>query len=93
MDGVPFCNPLNEQIRTFIKSRFPSLAAARLDDEASLLDSGAIDSIGLLDIVAFFEEELGFEIDDDDMAPENFESIAEMTRFAERKQGTDRRRR
>ena len=87
MDGAPFNLPLNEQIRTFIESRFPLVAAAKLDDEASLFDSGAIDSLGLLDVVAFFEEELGFEINDDDMEPENFDSIAEMARFAERKRG------
>ena len=87
MDGVPFSIPLDQQIRAFIESRFPLVASANLDDDASLFDSGAIDSLGLLDVVGFFEDELGLDIDDDDMEPENFESIAEMIRFAERKRG------
>lgn len=85
MDGAPFTPALNDQIRVFIESRFPLVAAERLADDASLFETGAIDSLGLLDVVGFFEEELGIEIDDDDMEPENFESIAEMTKFAERK--------
>ena len=87
MDGSPFLLPLNQQIRSFIESRFPLVAAEGLADDASLFDSGAIDSLGLLDVVGFFEETLDIEIDDEDMEPENFESIAEMTRFAERKRG------
>ncbi|MFY0613045.1 MAG: acyl carrier protein [Hyphomicrobiaceae bacterium] len=87
MDGVPFNIPFNQQIRAFIESRFPLVAAANLDDDASLFESGAIDSLGLLDVVGFFEDELGLEIDDDDMEPENFESISEMIRFAESKRG------
>jgi len=87
MDGAPFSLPLNQQIRAFIESRFPLVAAEGLADDASLFETGAIDSLGLLDVVGFFEEDLGIEIDDDDMEPENFESIVEMTRFAERKRG------
>lgn len=87
MHGVPFSIPIDQQIRAFIESRFPMVVAANIDDHACLIDSGAIDSLGLLDVVGFFEDELGLEIDDDDMEPENFETIAEMIRFAERKLG------
>lgn len=87
MDGAPFTPALNDQIRGFIKSRFPLVAAEGLADDASLFETGAIDSLGLLDVVGFFEEELGIEIVDEDMEPENFESIARMTKFAERKRG------
>ncbi|MFT5509980.1 MAG: acyl carrier protein [Hyphomicrobiaceae bacterium] len=87
MDGAPFTPSLNHQIRTFIESRFPLVAAEGLADDASLFETGAIDSLGLLDVVGFFEEDLSIAISDDDMEPENFESITEMTRFAERKRG------
>ena len=33
------------------------------------------------------EDDLGVRVDDDDMAPENFDSIAELARFVERKRG------
>ncbi|MGI9478324.1 MAG: acyl carrier protein [Hyphomicrobiaceae bacterium] len=85
MDGVPFSIPFDQQIRAFVESRFPLVAAANLGDDDSLFESGAIDSLGLLDVVGFLEDELGLEIDDDDMEPENFETIAEMIRFAESK--------
>ena len=87
MDGAQFGIALSEQIRAFIEERFPLVASAGMSTEASLLDSGAIDSLGLLDIVSFLEDDLGVAIDDDDMAPENFDSIAVLTRFVELKRG------
>ena len=87
MDGVPFTGGLNQEIRAFIEGRFPLVASNGLGDEDSLLDTGAIDSLGLLDVVGYLEDELGLEIDDEDMSPENFDSIAELTRFVERKRG------
>ncbi len=85
MDGAPFTATLNGELRAFMERRFPLVASRGLDDDAALLDSGAIDSLGLLDVVAFLEDEMGVEIDDDDMTPENFASINELARFVERK--------
>ena len=56
-----------------------------LDDE-SLFDRGIIDSLGVLKLVAFLEEQYGVCVDDEELIPENFETIALLKEFIESKQ-------
>lgn len=70
-----------ELIRGFIKQRFPLASSKELTQELSLLDSGIVDSLGVLDLVGFVEEQFGIEVQDDDLVPENFDSIDALTRF------------
>ena len=51
----------------------------------NLLAQGVIDSMGILKLVAFLEERFDIETDDDDMLPENFESLTALCAFVERK--------
>ena len=74
-------------VRGFIVKRFPVAQERQLGDEDSLLDSGAIDSLGILDVVAFLEEEFEFQLDDDELAPEHFDSIASLAKLVESKLG------
>jgi acyl carrier protein len=53
----------------------------------NLLAQGVIDSMGILKLVTFLEEAFGIETDDDDMVPENFESLAALCSFVERRRG------
>lgn len=46
-----------------------------LSSDESLLDSGLIDSAGLFELVAFLEERFGVVIADEELVPENFETI------------------
>jgi len=46
-----------------------------LTDRASLLDSGILDSLSLLQLVVYLEERFGITVGDADLLPENFESI------------------
>lgn len=70
-----------ELIQGFIKQRFPLASSKELTPELSLLDSGIVDSLGVLDLVAFIEEQFGIEAQDEDLVPENFDSIDALTRF------------
>ena len=70
-----------ELIHGFIKQRFPLASSKELTQELSLLDSGIVDSLGVLDLVGFIEEQFGIEAQDDDLVPENFDSIDALTRF------------
>lgn len=56
-----------------------------LRPETQLLQSGLIDSLGMVDLVAYLEESFSIEVDDDDMVPENFETVAAISAFVERK--------
>jgi acyl carrier protein len=69
------------QVRAFVRRRFPLAAAAAVTDEDSLLDSGIIDSLGILDLVAFLEKTYGIRIGDEELSPANFDSIAAVARF------------
>lgn len=73
------------RIREFIASRFPLARPFELGDDVSLLDAGVIDSLGVLDILAFLERTFGLRITDDDLKPDNFVSVGAMARFVERK--------
>lgn len=56
-----------------------------LNDEDSLLEKGVIDSAGMLDLVNFIETEYSIKIDDDDLMPENFDSLNAIQNFVTRK--------
>lgn len=77
---------INQSLSEFLVSRFPALNGS-LTPESSLIDSGAVDSLGILEVVGFLGEQFGIEIDDDDFEPENFENINALTRFVLAKQG------
>ena len=55
--------------------------STRLAEDASLLDAGVIDSTGVLELVDFIERRFGLNVPDGDLLPENFESIANITRY------------
>ena len=53
--------------------------------DASLLDAGIIDSTGVLELVCFLESTFGIEVQDDEMLPENLDSIRGITGYVTRK--------
>ncbi len=68
-------------IRNFVLQRFPLASSKELTSDLSLLESGIVDSLGVLDLVGFIEEEFGIQAEDDDLVPENFDSIEALTRY------------
>ena len=53
--------------------------------DASLLDAGIIDSTGVLELVSFLETTFGIEVQDDEMLPENLDSIRSISNYVDRK--------
>jgi acyl carrier protein len=53
--------------------------------EASLLEAGIIDSTGVLELVCFLETTFGIEVSDDEMLPENLDSIRAISNYVGRK--------
>ena len=74
---------MRDRIRTFIEGRFP--AARGLKDSDLLLRTNVLDSLGVLDVVAFLEREFGVAVVDDDLTGENFESLRAMADFTRNK--------
>ncbi len=75
---------LRERIRDFILDNFlftTDTSAVAPDD--SLLDRGVVDSTGMLEIIMFIEDELGVKVADEEMIPENLDSVNNIARFVE----------
>lgn len=73
---------IRQQISEFVAATFPA-PTPDIDDEhgRSLLESGAIDSIGVLTLVTWLEERFGIVVDDEDVVPENLDSIDNLVAF------------
>jgi acyl carrier protein len=69
------------KIRSYVISHFHLSRMRELGDDDSLLEARVIDSLGVLELVAYVEETFAIEVTDDDLTPENFESIGALARF------------
>ena len=56
-----------------------------LQDDTSFLEEGILDSMGILEIIMFLDEELGVTVAKDEMTPANLDSINSLLAFIERK--------
>lgn len=56
-----------------------------VSDTESLLENGLMDSTGVLELVAFLESDIGIEIEDNEIVPENFDSIENISNYANAK--------
>lgn len=75
----------NRRVREFVTGNFFVQDAAGLTDSASLLELGVVDSTGVLEIMAFLESTFGVSVEDDEIVPENLDSIERIAAFVERK--------
>ena len=77
--------PVEKEIRKFILENFILDGDNHLEDEDSLLEKGIIDSTGVLELVAFIEENYHFKIQDEELIPENLDSIRNICKFIQTK--------
>ena len=56
-----------------------------LANEDSFLDKGIIDSTGIMEVIFFIEQEFGIQVDDEEMVPENLDSVNNIVAFIGRK--------
>ncbi len=54
-------------------------------DDASFLNEGIIDSMNVLELVTFVEQEMGVTVADQDIVPDNFDSVSKLAAFVRRK--------
>jgi len=77
---------VQEQVREFIFSSFLfGDSENTLEESDSLLEKGIIDSTGVLELVSFIEETYGIRVEDDELVPENLDTIADLTAYVLRK--------
>lgn len=79
------------QIRRFILENYLFTDdGGALADGDSLMKRGIIDSTGTLEVVFFLEETFGVKVEEDELVPENLDSVDRIVTFVERKRGATR---
>ena len=76
---------VDAKVRDYIRQNFLFGSDQKLGEQDSLLDRGIIDSTGAMELVTFIESEFGVEVSDQDLVPENLDSVAAITAFVTRK--------
>jgi acyl carrier protein len=72
---------LASEVRTFILDLFPLARKNRVQNSDALLESGIIDSLGILEVVAFIERTFSTTVADEELSPENFQTIDRIATF------------
>lgn len=74
-------------LRKYIKENFLlKKDMGDIGDDDPLLDSGIVDSMGIVQLVGFLESQFGIEVEDEEILPENFETMTSITTFVNTKQ-------
>ena len=77
---------IRSDIRGFILDNFMmGRDPQELTDSGSLLELGIIDSTGVLELVGFMEEKFDLQVEDEDLVPENLDSVNNLVKYIEHK--------
>jgi acyl carrier protein len=57
----------------------------KLQDSDSLLENGVVDSLGILELVKVLESRFHVSVEEDELSPENLDSIESLTAYLRRK--------
>jgi acyl carrier protein len=75
---------IEQQVRSYILEGLAwSGPKHLLTDDYPLIENDVLDSVGIMQLVTWIESEFDIEIDDDDLAPENFETVATIASLVE----------
>jgi acyl carrier protein len=72
---------MQNKVRNFIVENFLFGDDQGLDEDTSFLENGIIDSTGILELVLFLDEEFSIEIADEELIPENLDTINRIVAF------------
>ncbi len=76
---------VRSKVRSFVIENFLFGEEANLSEEASFLEEGIVDSTGILELVEFLEKEFSIRVADDELIPENLDSIVRVESYLMRK--------
>ena len=77
---------VEDRIRSFIAENilFSDNGYPHADD-ASFLEEGIVDSMGIMELVMFVDEGFGIAVEDDEVIPDNFDSVSKLAAYIRRK--------
>ena len=73
------------EIRAFIKDNFMLDDVVKIADDASFMETHILDSTGFIELIGFIEERYGVQVADEEMLPENFDSLRNIQGYLQRK--------
>lgn len=77
---------IENNIKTYIaKNLIFSGDEFKYSDDASFLEEGIVNSLGVMELVAYVEEHFGVNVDDQDITPDNFDSVSKLSAYVQRK--------
>jgi acyl carrier protein len=76
---------MKQELRHFIVDNYLFGRDDGFAEDESLLERGIIDSTGVMELVAFIEQRYKVKVEDDELLPENLDSLARLARFLEAK--------
>ena len=76
---------IENQIKEFILKNLYFTEDNTLDDDASFLETGVVDSTGVMELVAFVETEFDVKVEPQEIVVENFDSVRKVADFVRRK--------
>jgi acyl carrier protein len=74
-------NQFKAEIREFILEKFPLARKQQVKDTDALLETGILDSLGVLDLVTFIEQKFSVVVTDEELSPGNFQTIDYIAAF------------
>jgi len=78
---------IEQKIKTYIAQNLIfSGDEFKYPEDASFLEEGIVDSLGVMELVSFVEDQFGVGVDDQDITPENFDSVTRLAAYIRRKQ-------
>jgi acyl carrier protein len=79
-------SPIETEVRQYVSDKLLfGRTEVELKGDTSFLESGIIDSTGVLELVSFLEEQFKVKVDDEDLIPANLDSVDAIIRFVESK--------
>ena len=79
---------IEAKIRSYILENFLyTNDEGKLNNAASFLEEGIVDSTGILELLMFVEETFGVKVEDEEVLPENFDSVVQLAHYVRQKTG------
>lgn len=78
---------IEQRIHAFLLEKFPLARKTGIVRDTALLERGILDSLGILDVVSFLETEFSMVVSDDELLPENFQTLGTLSEFVMKRTG------
>ena len=79
---------IREIVRKYILDTFIKDNELTIDDDFSFIEEGVIDSVGVMEMVAFLETTFNFRVEDEELVPDNLDSVNKIVTYVDSKFNT-----